>query len=77
MLPLDQSPDEESPLLNVVPFKGEAVVSHFRLQIGLIYQSVNELPNTYNSEAPRGIWGWGANPLSLDESQMRRGVTFA
>ena len=66
MLPgLDQSVFlyEESPLLNVVPFKGEvlAVVSHFRLQIGvgLLYQSVNELPNTYNSEAPRGIWGWG------------------
>ena len=45
---------EEPPLLNVVPLKGEviAVVSHFRLQIGvrLLYQSVNELPNTYRND---------------------------
>ena len=49
--------DGEPPLLNVVPFKGEVlvVVSHLRLQIGLPieYQSVSELPNTYNSR-PRG-----------------------
>ena len=49
--------DEEPPLLNVVPFKGEvlAIVSHSRLQIGVgfLYQSVNELPDTYNSLGDR------------------------
>ena len=72
MLPrLDQSVFlyEESPLLNVVPFKGEvlAVVSHFRLQIGVgfLYQSVNELPNTYRNDSYAKVSseGEGVGPL--------------
>ena len=57
-LGLDQFvlPDQEPPLLDVVPFYGSilAVVSHIRLQFGArrLYHSVNELPNIYNSEPP-------------------------
>ena len=72
MLPgLDQPvlPDEESPLLSVVPFNSEilAIVSHLRLQIGvaLLYLSVNELPNTYRNDTCQG-WalGMGSPPRS-------------
>ena len=45
-------PDQEPPLLDIVPFDSAviAVVSHLRLQTGLFLQanSVSELPNIYN-----------------------------
>ena len=67
-LGLDQFvlPDQEPPLLDVVPFYGSilAVVSYIRLQFGArrLYHSVNELPNIYRNDG-WGVWYGGRGGL--------------
>ena len=69
--------DEEPPLLNVVPFKGEvlAIVSHSRLQIGvgLLYQSVNELPNTYRNDGYAKV-SHRARVCIIEKAVTRKGI---